>query len=322
MVGRGADTCMADMQDRPCGRRLPKDRGCAPRGVLAGGLPLAPTAAPPVPEPRHPGWRGLRPAVRRRPRARCCIAAVLLAAAGCATLPAGAVRNIDQATSLYRSGRYAEAQHLLDQVTSQHPKARGVGEAYYVRGLCRLKQNQKEQARSDFKSALATSDRPELSGRVNAQLGHLCYLDSDYAQAVTYYERAVNDLPDEPPADEVYFRYGDSLQRTGQWKKARTVLPKVWQLFSGSRMETYARRKFAWPHDYFAIQCGAFRSVARANELAHQLRGQGLSAAVQLNAGSSSAMHTVYVGSFSRYADAERELSRVRAVVGDAIIVP
>lgn len=245
-----------------------------------------------------------------------------LLSSGCSGLPADAVKKIQEANRLYETGRFSEAQRLLDQVTTSNPQTRGVAEAYYIRGLCRLKQSQTEPARSDFQRALGTSDRADLTGRINAQLGHLCYLGEDYAQAVQYYERAVKELPNQPPTDEVYYRYGDSLQRIGQWQKARTILPKVWQLFPHSRLEPYARRKFSWPHDHFSIQCGAFRSATRAQELARQLRSQQVNAAVDVNASGDTPMHTVYVGAYPNYADAARELSRVRGYAAEAIIVP
>lgn len=247
---------------------------------------------------------------------------VTLLGSGCATLPPDAVRRIQTADADYQAERYSQAVRKLNVVIANYPKTRGVGEAYYLRGLCNLQTQSEHQARVDFESALATAKRPALVARVEAQLGHLSYLQGDYARAVQYYASALPNLPDQPPKDEILYREGDSQQKCGRWKQARQVLPKIWHLFPNSEFVPYARRKFTWPHDYFTIQCGAFSRSDLAHAMANDLRMHKFDAVATVNPMLEATPHVVYVGSYTAYTEAEQQLARVRQQVAEAFIVP
>lgn len=241
---------------------------------------------------------------------------------GCANLPAGEVQRIQRANKLYAASNYVDAKRLLNVVIDAYPRTKGVGEAYYIRGMCELQGDRLDHARSDFQTALTMSSRSDLIAMANAQLGHLAYRNNRFTTASTHYAAAVKDFPKRPPLDEVYYRWGDSLQKTGHWKESRGALAKVMHLFPKSKLEIYARRKFAWRHEYFSIQCGAFEKSTSAQSLANTLRRQRFSAAVEVSVSGPRALHKVYVGSYPKYADAQIELARVRQVIPDAIIAP
>lgn len=242
--------------------------------------------------------------------------------AGCATLPADAVQRIEKARSHYQSTRYDEAQRLVNTVIAEYPKTKGVGAAYYFRGMCHYRQGRPGPASSDLMKALGTAAGSKLVAQANAQLGHIWYQRKEYGKASTYYAQAIKAEPEMPFMNQVYYRCGESLQKTGQWDAARKILPKVWKLFAGSDLAGYAKRKFSWPHDYFSIQCGAFDRSDLAHGFANELRRKGFVAATEVNVRGTRAKHVVYVGRYSRFPDAEAALVQVRLGVADAYIVP
>jgi len=247
---------------------------------------------------------------------------MLAGGSGCATLPSEAIQRVRKANSFYQTGQVNDAKRLLNLVIRNYPKTRGIGEAYYIRGLCHLREEADRFAQADFQKALKSSKRPELLSRVSAQLGHMNYVQENYALAARYYATALADFPNKPPKDEVYYRYGDCLQKIGKWRKARQALSKVWHLFPGSPLVTYAKRKFKWRHHYFTIQCGAFARKPSAAELATSLRQQRFQAATEVDLSNERAPYVVYVGSFPEYSEAQKYLHEVQRAIPDAFIMP
>ncbi len=242
--------------------------------------------------------------------------------AGCTALPQPAVESVRDAGRMYAAGQYDQAAVVLDRVITEQRNAQGIGEAYYVRGLCHSRQHRYRAAEADLRWAAEHGGRAEIIGRSWAQLGHLAYDQGHYDTAAKYYASALPELPGHPPTDEVYFQHGDSLQKLGRWRDAREVLPKVWHLFPNSHLTQAARRKFAWPHDFLSIQCGAFTDRARARDLERQLRERRLDSRVEVDLRARPPLTKVFVGRFPTFQAARGALPVVRAGVDDAIIVP
>ncbi len=249
-------------------------------------------------------------------------AMVSLGPAGCATLPADAVHRIQKASEHYSAQKYTDAERLLNVVISNHPRTEGVGDAYYLRAMCRYQQKQDEQAKDDLQLALQTTQRTEVLCKSHAQLGHLEYQREHYDAAARHYGSALPHYPDGPSKGEVYYRYADSLQKIGQWSQARETLPKVWHLFPSSPLAGYARLKFRWPHEYLAIQCGVFDRSELALMLRDRLLDRALPATIEVDSQSRRARHVVYVGQYRNYRSALADLPRVQQVAPDAYIVP
>jgi len=265
--------------------------------------------------------------LKRAMAAQACWAPALTAVAltffsGCATLPADAVQRIERARKHYQAEQYADAERLVGLVIDGYPETKGVGAAYYLRGMCSYRKKRDPQARSDFHKALETSSDPEVLARANAQLGHIAFQADDYRKAIGHYIEVVKTGGQRPFMDQVYYRYGDSLQKVGQWQAARKIFPKVWKLFPSSKFVPFARRKFAWARNSFAIQCAAFNRSDLAHDFANDLRRKGLDATTDVNLRGARAKHVVHVGRYLSFRDARDDLARVRRVVADAFIVP
>ncbi len=241
---------------------------------------------------------------------------------GCATLPADAVQRIERARKHYQAEQYTDAERLVNLVIGGYPETKGVGAAYYLRGMCKYRKKRDPQARSDFHKALQTSSDPQVLARANAQLGHIAFQADDYRKAIGHYIEVVKTGGEVSFMDQVYYRYGDSLQKVGQWQAARKIFPKVWKLFPGSEFVPFARRKFAWARNSFAIQCAAFNRSDLAHDFANDLRRKGLDASTDVNLRGARAKHVVHVGRYFSFRDARDDLARVRQVAADAFIVP
>ena len=247
---------------------------------------------------------------------------IAITMAGCDRLPASAVKQIRQGHDAYRQQNYVRARHLLSPVISAHPTAPDVGEAYYVRGLARLKGRQVEQARQDFLAGLRVTDRSELRSLLHAQLGNLAYEAGQYESAANHYRRARPDLPDHPPSDRILLRYGIALQRCGRFREGKLVLADLLTRFPSGPAAAEARRRVGWVGDYYSIQCGVYAQQANAEATARRLRAKGVTASAWRETRNGSTRYVVRAGRYARRANAKRALPQVRRVIPDAFVVP
>ncbi|MCP4590616.1 MAG: SPOR domain-containing protein [bacterium] len=92
--------------------------------------------------------------------------------------------------------------------------------------------------------------------------------------------------------------------------------------FPGSEHALLARSKADWPHDYFVIQCGAFKKIAGAHQHVKTLAQQRITALAVPEGVGSSRLYVVRVGRYPDYAAARQHLPVVRRVQPDAFIAP
>jgi len=262
----------------------------------------------------------------RRARARVLVtlwlAIAALASDGCSRLPDGAVRQINEAHRAYQRRDYPRCERLVSPVIAEHRGQPDTAEAYYLRGLARLRTGRRDAAHGDFQAGRRIADRAELKALLDAQLGNLEYEAGHYQRAAAHYRRAEPGLPATPPTDRLLLRYGISLQRSGHFGEAKQVLAKLLLRFPSGRPAEQARRKVTWPHDYHAIQCGVYAQAASAKSAARRLRDQGVQATNWRETLNGTTRHVVRAGRFRSYAEAHRNLQQIRAVVPDAFVVP
>jgi tetratricopeptide (TPR) repeat protein len=246
----------------------------------------------------------------------------MLLVGGCTALPRPAVERIRQADEAYQVRRFGEAEQLLTSVVEAHPDHPDVGEALYLRGLCRLHTNQIVKSQEDFRRALRVTHRDALIDLLHTQLGILAFNEGRYRSAAVYFAQAYEHLPDQTPKDRVGLQYGVALQRLRRFEEARPVLEDVAARFPGSSYAAAAQRKAGWTRDYFSIQCGAYSDIGRAHQHAESLAGRGINAiAFPENVGMST-LHVVRVGRYGSYGAAQRALTDVHRVEPAAFIVP
>jgi tetratricopeptide (TPR) repeat protein len=250
------------------------------------------------------------------------LTAIVAALSGCGPLPPEAVQQLQQGQQHYKAGKYAEAVKVLDRFLAGWGATEAAAEAYYIRGQSYLKLDQPKRCRADLERALTQCKRPDLCARIHVALGSMDWEAGRTSSAVDHYRQALPDLADRPPKDIVLYRLGVGLQQAGEWSQARRHFAELVGGYPTSPVITAARLRFSWTYDYFTIQVGAYSSGGSAAKEVERLRKAGLEAEKQLDARSGRPLHAVRVGRYPTYAEAERELARVRRVAGDAIIVP
>lgn len=243
-------------------------------------------------------------------------------AGGCNELPASDVRRIKQAHQAYRLARYSESDRLTTAVIRDYSDKPDTAEAYYLRGISRLKQARRLEAEPDLHAALRLCRRRTLEVLLYMQLGNLAFQDGAYRRAAKLYRRAMDDLPSKVAVHEVWYRYGVSLQRSGDFAGARAALRRAMVGRVSSTMRKDAVRKISWKHDYFTVQCGAFSQMRSARAVAETLRRQGIDAVAPRQNEAGSLSYVVHAGRYRDYASARAALPAVRRVQADAFIVP
>ena len=232
------------------------------------------------------------------------------------------MKRLNEAEQAYRANQFDRTEELCNSVIKEHPDKPDVAEAFYLRGLARLRGNQAEGAMRDFETAINKTKRRELRGLAHAQLANINFEKDRYQQAIVHYGWARDDLPNEPPKDRVLLQYGIALQRLGRFRDAQPILGEVFKRFPQSSHAADARRRHAWPHEFFTIQCGAFSDIARAHQHAARLQSQSVSAVAVPEGEGTSRLYHVRVGRYPNYLQAQGALPNARRAQPDAYILP
>ncbi len=243
------------------------------------------------------------------------------AVAGCADMPPAGRELLLRIDQSYVGGAYADAERQATEFLTRFSSSPAVGEAHYLRGLCRVRLNRPDEARADFVAGAASS-REDLAAYCEAMLGHLAFSAGDDEAAVGHYAVAVSRLPPRPPADEIHYRYAVCLQRVGQWAEARRVLARVLDAFGEGPCGEAALRRMAWRHEYFAIECGAYPRVDEATRAAGALGRRGLTVSIEFSAVDGKGAWRLLTGRYATHQLARADLPRIQAVEPGAKIVP
>lgn len=223
------------------------------------------------------------------------------------------------ASGAYQRGDNPAAVRASSRFLQIHPKAEEAGEAHYIRGLAQLRQGALTEARGDLFASLRFARRKDLIALVHAKLGLLAYDAGDMARAETEYRAVLpNTRAGAPPADEAMYRLGCILQRQGRWRDADRFFDKVIHLFDGAELAERSAvrvRAVRW-----SIQASAYAAAAPAEDLKNRLARAGLSARIDLELREARMLRLVRVGSYQKYAQAQADLPRVKAICPDAFV--
>ncbi len=242
--------------------------------------------------------------------------------AGCTQFGPGECESLRQASQLYGRGDLSGANVRLDRLIADHGQALEIGEAYYLRGLCRIRTGQEQAALVDFRQAIDHSKRPDLTAYARASLAAIYHRQGYWMQAADLYSDALPALPSQPPKDMIMFSAGVALQRAGRWKDAAMCFAELLRVFRDRPIAVQARQKAQWRHEYFAIQLGAFSEADRAESEVRNWQRRRVDAVQESVPRGDQNLWVVMTGRYPTYAQALEALKRVRTSVPDAYIIP
>ncbi len=230
------------------------------------------------------------------------------------------VAGIKEGQQLYSQGNYVGAERKLGAVISAYPSLPACAEAYYLRGLVRIKEGRTILAEQDFKRALNLARRDDLKTNAHICLGSIYFDRKLWDNAYHHYRRACNNLPKVSPNEWVLYRLGLSAQKTGRWVEARKYFARLMREYPNSQAAELAHRRISY--EFFTIQAGAFSKHYGARKRFEQLKANGLPARIENQVVSGKRLQVVFVGRYKKSYQAREELKKVRSIVPDARIVP
>jgi len=250
----------------------------------------------------------------------------LMVAPGCNDqLSPQAMGLLRSARDSYDAGDNVAAASKLDTFLAENATSSKAAEAFYLRGMARLKTSDRAGAKQDLQSAIAkTGDKASdkaLRAKARVALGDIAYDDGDMALAENMYRQALEDFgPGAKPSGHAHYRLGCVLQRQGRWKEADVQFDRVVFLLPGTGL---ARKSARRTHGTsWTIQAGLYKSKVRAAAVARSLSGKHLSAAVVAIIAENRPMFVVRVGRFATYEQAAAMLPQVRHKQKDAFVTP
>lgn len=267
---------------------------------------------------------GIRPSQRTRTR-YAFVGCITLAglAGGCMQLGPAERQSLIEAKGLYDQGRCDEAARKLDPLIRDHEKAAEIGEAFYLRGLCRNKQGDRKGAAADFEKAIASSRNSGVVVRSKISLAAVLFHLGQWSRAADLYVEVLPQLGDKPPADQVIYHAGVALRRAGRWREATGYFGRILHKFPNSPIAADARRMAGWQHDYFAIQLGAYQDAENAEKAVQAYRTKNLDfVQMENHPWNNRVLWVVMTGRYRDYQDAIAAVGRIRSVAPDAHIIP
>lgn len=247
---------------------------------------------------------------------------VVVFATGCTNLLSPqAKQQLQRGYENFEAGRDTEVIREMDAFLQANDRSSRADEAYYLRGMARLRTGNRAGAKEDFNIVLNRSNKDALRGKALVELGNIAYEDKDMALAENMYRQALaSDGGNEPSANHARYRLGSVLQRQGRWKEADVQFDRLVHLLGDSDLGARAARRThctAW-----TIQAGAFRKKDLAELSAKNFKSEGLPASVYPLMYDSEPLFVVQLGRYPTYEQAEAALSSYKQVEGTAFIVP
>lgn len=240
--------------------------------------------------------------------------------AGCQQVNPQLAEGIRKGERQYVRGNYVAAERVLSGALEHDPNSAAAAEAYYIRGLTRLKRSQMRLAEQDLTVALDLAGREDLRTNCRVCLGSISYERGQWWRAYDQYRHVADKLADVGPNDWVLYRLGDAAQKIGKWDEAKKYLARVIREFPKSQAAASAQRRLKY--DYFTIQAGVFSKRAGANSRVVLLQNAKLPARKETRYSGNGNLQAVCVGKYETFISASRTLTRVKKLVPDARIVP
>ncbi len=222
----------------------------------------------------------------------------------------------------FRAGHYERSVDRLSRYLTSAGGAAHADRARYVRGMAQARLQRRASAYNDLQWAAGHADDTDVRWRSHAVLGIMHFEDSRWRTAARHLSAAAGLMPDGPPKDALLYRWGLSLERSGDWAASRRPYQLVITNFADGPYAKLTRRRLELRADHFAVQCGVFSQSRNARSMANELRTNGLDTHVRTELRGGTTRYVVLVGRYETYDVAIAALARVRGYVADAVLWP
>lgn len=241
---------------------------------------------------------------------------LILTSPGCNQPARQIEEGIRLGEQLYNSGNLLSAERTLTDAIELAPRESAVAEAYYLRGLVRLKLGNTILAEQDLIKALELAKREDLKTNAHICLGSIYYDKGQWQKTYDHYIKVVDKLNKASPSDWILYRLGLVSQRLGRWDKAKLFFARLIREFPRSEAARLAEAKMQY--EAFTIQAGAFKEYRHAQTRIEELKRLGLEANIKKKGG----LYIVYIGSWPTRKEAEKIYNKLKNKISDLQIIP
>ena len=129
--------------------------------------------------------------------------------------------------SEYYLGKYTQAKLHANQFISKYPDSNLIPEANLWLGKILLKEDNAEDGKQNLNKSITMTKRSRIRSEAYYELGNIAYENEDYLQAISFFEKALNEDVDEQYAAFVQFYLGQSYFQQNKYHEAIERYKKV-----------------------------------------------------------------------------------------------
>ncbi|MFH1855596.1 MAG: SPOR domain-containing protein [Candidatus Omnitrophota bacterium] len=198
--------------------------------------------------------------------------------------------------------------------------AKELARARYLLGMAYLKTGDYQNARQNFQLVLRGEKDKSLSEEVEIAICDSYYLENNFDEAFTLYEKFLDKHKKSDFKYIVKFKMALTGLKTGDWKTAKRFLKEVSDSPSpdaDSAAEILKENQF-----YFTVQVGSFQDEENARSLARDLKKQGFDSFVAKTRLNDLTFYRVRVGKLDDRKEVDLLTRRLKENGLPAIIYP
>lgn len=242
------------------------------------------------------------------------------------------VEDLSQVEKIFLQGKY-------DRVVSESSKlidagAHGREELFYLKGLSQIQLAMFGQARQTFEYMVKRYPKGKRAFDGYIGIGDTLFLEGKYAEAISSYNDALTNYPDNKNASISYYKIGSAYHKLGSEEKAKEYFDNVKDSsplsfeskmipndLESSPTAVGAVKSFFRPDsseesvkgDYFYVQVGYFKNRSNAERLVEKLKRKGYDGYLATQIKDGSTFYRVKVGQFKTKSEAEAQSGKLKS---------
>lgn len=128
----------------------------------------------------------------------------------------------------FNMGEYVKAKRKFEELEQSFPKSKLIGESQYYISMCQYNLGEEDEAISSLNGLLdSKKEDKKRKGQASFMIGEIQFKNKDYDDAITYYERTINDFDPDSLSAITQFRIGECYWAKVDYLKAKEAFAKV-----------------------------------------------------------------------------------------------